>query len=511
MTTATGAETIRVCRSTDGRLLAELPMHDADEVHRVVTRAREAQRPWAALGARQRALHLRRLARVLSVRGEGIAERIRAETGKPESEALTEVVVSVDLLRLYAARAPRHLRRRRVRPGWLLWKAAWIEREPHGVVGAITPWNYPFILAMDCVAPALATGNAIVIKPSELTPWTTQLIPGLCEAAGIPEGLVAVVTGDGRAGEALVRSGVDRIVFTGSTDTGRKIMRAAADTLTPVTLELGGKDPALVLADADVERAARGIVFGTFFNAGQTCISVERVYVARPLYEAFLARVTELVGALRVGVGPNADVGPIVSPAQVRILEEHVRDAVARGARVLVGGRRAEEGSRVFLPTVLVDVTDDMKVMREETFGPLLPVVPVQDEEEAVRRANESPYGLFASVWTGNARRGARIARRLRAGGVSVNDVLCHYGVAGLPLGGVGDSGFGRRRGLDALDEMSRTRTLLSDRAGLRREPWWFPYTPRSSALVRSILELRGRGGVAGAVRAVRRLMAGGE
>lgn len=508
MTTATGSETIRVRGSADGRLLAELPTQDADDVQRVVAGAREAQRPWAALGARGRAPYLRRLARVLSERGEEIAERIRAETGKPVSEALTEVVVSVDLLRLYAARAPRHLRPRKARPGWLLWKAAWIEREPHGVVAAITPWNYPFILAMDCVAPALAAGNAIVVKPSELTPWTTQLIPGLCEAAGVPRGLVAVVTGDGRTGEALVRSKVDRIVFTGSTATGRKIMKAAADTLTPVTLELGGKDPALVLADADVERAARGVVFGAFFNAGQTCISVERAYVARALYEAFVARVTDLVTALRVGVGPDTDLGPMVSEAQVRILEEHVRDAVARGARVLTGGRRAEDGSRIFLPTVLVDVAEDMKVMREETFGPVLPVVPVADDAEAVRRANGSPYGLFASVWTGDARRGARVARDLRAGGVSINDVLSHYGVAGLPLGGIGDSGFGRRRGLDALDEMSRTRTLLSDRAGLKREPWWFPYTPGSAALVRAVLELRGRGGLTGAVRAVRRLTA---
>jgi acyl-CoA reductase-like NAD-dependent aldehyde dehydrogenase len=360
---------------------------------------------------------------------------------------------------------------------------------------------------MDCVAPALAAGNGTVVKASELTPWTTQLIPELCEAAGMPPGLVGVVTGDGRTGDALIRSGVDRVVFTGSGPTGRKVMAAAADTLTPVTLELGGKDPALVLADADPERSARGVMFGAFFNAGQTCISIERAYVDRAVYDAFLGHLTKMVSALRVGPGRECDMGPMVSPEQVDIVEDHVRDAVERGARVLTGGRRMEPGSSIFLPTVLVDVTDEMKIVCDETFGPVLPVMPVDGDDEAVRRANDSPFGLFASVWTGDRRRGVRVARSLRSGGVSVNDVLGHYALAALPVGGMKESGFGSRRGLQALDEMSRMRTMLANRVDLPREAWWFPYSSRTEAEMRALGELRGRGGVAGLVGAARHLL----
>jgi len=373
-------------------------------------------------------------------------------------------------------------------------------------VGAITPWNYPFILVMDCVTPALFAGNGVVVKPSEVTPLTALLVPRLLEEAGLPGGLVQVVPGDGATGRALVQAGVDRIAFTGSTATGRKVMEAAASTLTPVTLELGGKDAAIVLEDADLERAARGIVFGAFFNAGQTCISVERVYVVRSVYQPFVERVTELARALRVGSGENADVGPIIAPAQMGIIERQVDAALAGGARALCGGGRAS-GSPFYPPTVLVDVDESMEVVREESFGPLLPIVAVEDEAEAVRRANSTPYGLFASVWTGDRRRGLATARKLRAGGVSVNDVLSHYGVASLPMGGVGDSGFGRRRGVEALDDMTRTRTLFADRAGLRRETYWFPYSTESVRVMRALVQWRARGGLGGLAALIRGLL----
>ncbi|MGD8322669.1 MAG: aldehyde dehydrogenase family protein [Gemmatimonadota bacterium] len=498
---------LQVRMPSDGSLVAELPVQDADEVRAAVGRARAAQVRWAALSPGERARRLRPLARVLRDRADEISERIRAETSKPGVEAVAEVLVSADLIRFYAKAAPRHLRPRRVRTGWVVGKSAWVEKDPYGVVGAITPWNYPFILAMDSVIPALFAGNAVVVKPSEITPWTTTLLPSLCRDAGLPDGLVEVVTGDGSTGRALVESGVDRIVFTGSTATGRKIMEAAAATLTPVTLELGGKDPAIVLEDANLERAAQGVTFGAFFNCGQTCIAVERAFVVRSVYDDFVNRVTRLAAALRFGTGPDADVGPMVSAAQVRIVEDHVCDAVDRGARVVVGGRRPEPDAQAFLPTVLVDVTPEMKVMREESFGPLLPIMAVDDVDEAVRLANVSGYGLFASVWTGNRKRGAAVARRLHAGGVSVNDVLSHYGVAGLPMGGRGDSGFGRRRGVEALDEMSRTRTMLSDRLGMKRDPWWFPYGATGRRIIRAALDLRGVGGLRGVLRATGRIV----
>lgn len=501
---------IEVRRPGEGSLVTRVPVQGADEVRAATSRVRGVQGRWAALSPGTRARRMEGLARVLEGRAEEIADRIQAETGKPRAEALGEVVVSADLIQFYCRAAPRHLRRRRVGSGWLVGKSAWVEPEPYGVVGAITPWNYPFILAMDCVSPALFAGNGVVVKPSELTPWTTLLIPDLVADAGLPEGLVEVVTGDGSTGASLIASGVHRLIFTGSAATGKKVMRAAADALIPVTLELGGKDPALVLEDADLERAARGVVYGAFYNAGQTCISVERAYVAAPVYEEFVRRVTELAGSMRTGTGPDVDMGPMVSEEQVRIVEEHVRDARERGARVLTGGRRAEEGSQVYLPTVLVDLDDSMTVMREESFGPLLPVIRVEDEEEAVRRANELGYGLFASVWTKDTARGRRIARRLAVGGVSVNDVLSHYAVPGLPMGGTKESGYGSRRGIRGLDDMTRVRTLLVHRLGLTREPWWFPYSDAGTRLVRAVLDWRAWRGLGGLLRAARRIMGRG-
>ncbi len=494
-----------------GELITTIPMHDAEAAEAAVVEARTAQRAWIRTSFRERTRRMGALARVIRDREQEIGGRVRLETGKPETEALAEVVVSVDLIQYYRRVAPRHLRPRRVSAGWLLGKAAYIEREPFGVIGAIMPWNYPFIMLMDTLVPALMSGNGLVLKPSEYTPWTALLVPSLLEEAGFPKGLVQVVTGDGATGAALIRAGIDRVVFTGSTATGRKVGAAAGEALIPLTLELGGKDAAVVLEDADLDRAAEGVAYAAFFNAGQTCLSVERALVVESVYDAFLEKVCAYAQTLRVGVGTDSDVGPLVTAEQFAIVDRQVSDALTKGARALTGGRKLDGEARLYPPTVLVDVDATMAIMRDETFGPVLPVVPVKDEDAAVAEANSLGYGLFGSVWTGDRERGIRVARRLRSGGVSVNDALSHYAVPSLPIGGVGDSGFGSRRGLEGLEEMSRARTMLVHRFGLRREVWWFPYTQGKLRLFRVLLEWRGAGGLRGLFAAARRLLGRGS
>lgn len=477
----------------------------------VLARARRAQAEWAALPLAQRLAALRRLARVLTRERERIVRAIRDDTSKPRTEALAEIAAGVELVLHYANTAPRVLRTQWVDTGPLVGKSACVIREPLGVIGIITPWNYPYLLTQDAVTAAIAAGNGAVVKPSEFTPTASHLVAEAVERAGLPAGLVQVVEGDGSVGEALVESGVDRVVFTGSTATGRRVMEAAARRLVPVTLELGGKDPALVLADADLDRAARGVAFGAFFNAGQTCISTERAYVHTAVFESFVDRVVEVVDSLRWdGSAGATDLGPMVTPAQWRIVRDQLGEAAREGARFRAGGIPADDGSRVIPPTVVTDLPAHARLLREETFGPVLPIVRVRDEDEAIARANDTPFGLFASVWTRDEARGREVARRLRAGGVSINDTLSHYAVPGLPMGGVGDSGFGVRRGDDGLREMTRPRTIFQHRWGLRREPWWFPYTPRTERLVEALLVIRGEGWMRGLSRAWRVLARGG-
>lgn len=501
---------LNVRRPTNGSAVGEVPISSSVDVLEAVERARSAQSGWVDLGPEERFRVLGGLVEVVGDSAEEIAEVIVAETGKPRVEALTEVLVSLDLLKYYREIAPQVLRRQWVKTGWwLAGKSSYTYREPYGVVGAITPWNYPFIIPMDAVAAGLFAGNAVVVKPSEHTPHSALKIAELCRRTEMPERLVEVVPGAGETGVALVRAGVDKILFTGSSRTGRKVMAAAAETLTPVALELGGKDPAIVLEDADLERAARGVVYGAFFNAGQTCLSTERAFVVRSVFNDFVEKVVKFTGELNVGNSGEYDVGPMVLPQQMEVVEDHVADAVSRGARVLVGGERLREDSNVYLPTVLVDVDPSMKVLWEETFGPVLPIVRVEDADEAVRMVNMSPYGLFASVWTEDRDRGEDLAQRLPGGGVSINSTLAHYAVPGLPVGGAGESGFGRRRGLAGLEELSRSRTIMIHRAGLPKEPWWFPYSDRAMRLVRTLLETRRASGMKRAWNVVRRLFGG--
>jgi acyl-CoA reductase-like NAD-dependent aldehyde dehydrogenase len=494
-------EIIRVTRPTDGSLVGELAVTSPHEVPRRVARGRAVQKGWASLTAGDRVRHLRGLLEALGGRAREIEETIVAETGKPRTEALLELLTVTDQLRYYLKNASPFLKPRRVSTGWLVWKRAMMVREPLGVIGVISPWNHPFVVSMTPVMTALFGGNAVVLKPSEHAPYTGLLAEDLARDAGLPNDLVQVVVGGAATGEALVRGGVDKIFFTGGAGTAVSVLAAAAESLTPVALELGGKDAAVVLEDADLERAARGIVWGAFMNAGQTCLSVERAYVVEEVFDAFLREVLAQVRQLKVGSTPGLSMGPMTTTAQLSLVEEHLADAVSRGAVVVAGGGRTDPASNVLEPTVLTNLDPGSLVLTEETFGPLLPLIPVKDSEEAVLRANGGDFGLSASVWTRDRSRGLDMARRIRAGSVCVNDALVHYAIPGLPFGGVGKSGYGRSKGLDGLAALTRTRSVVTDWLGLKREPWWFPYSRASERLLRNVFLLRWKGVIRGLPR----------
>ncbi|HWZ78541.1 MAG TPA: aldehyde dehydrogenase family protein, partial [Candidatus Sulfotelmatobacter sp.] len=389
-----------------GEVLRELDCAVETEVAAAVERGHIAQTAWSDLGLQHHIAVLRQFQRKLCARKSEVAAAITREVGKPLAEALvTEVLVVLDTARFLIDNAFSLLRDEPVPHGNLVTKLkrGWLVREPRGVIGIISPWNYPFSIPATETLAALVAGNAVVLKPSELTPLVALELASLLHAAGVPEDVFQVVVGEGPAGAALVHSPINKLVFTGSVTTGKRIAAAAADRLLPVVLELGGKDPMLVLDDADVDVASSAAVWGAFVNAGQACLSVERCYVHRSLYESFAQACAAKTKKLRVGNGmdPHTDVGPMIQGRQVRIVESHVEDAKSRGARVLTGGARLPElGPNYYAPTVLADVTHDMRIMREETFGPVLPVMACDDVDEAVHLANDSEYGLAASVWT---------------------------------------------------------------------------------------------------------------
>lgn len=443
--------------------------------------------------------------------GEAFARRISAATGKPHFEALMHELLSVPmLLDHYARRAPRVLGRQ-ARPTPLLFRPrrSFVHPFPMGVIGIIAPWNFPFHLAMYPALSALIAGNAVVIKPSELTPDVGELIRELFDAIGLAGGVAQVVQGDGEAGAALCRAEIDKLFFTGSVATGRKVMAAAAERPIPVELELGGKDAMIVCADAPLERAARACVWGGVMNAGQMCISVERVLVVESVFDAFIARVEAEMDRLRVGdPDEDADVGPMISDAQRDIVERHVNEARDAGAHVRRGGERLDRPGRFYAPTLLSDVREGMEVYREETFGPVLPVLRVPDEEAAIRLANDHKYALTASVWTRDARRGLALASRLEAGHVNVNDLVASVGNPALPFGGAKQSGFGRYHGDEGLLAFCHQRAIMAQPAWMPAEPFWFPYRGKFAdalELYRALVDQK----LYGALRPFARLMRG--
>jgi acyl-CoA reductase-like NAD-dependent aldehyde dehydrogenase len=453
-----------------------------------MTHAREAQKSWAANSARQRCTYLRKIRDAIYEHRTEVTAAISLETGKPHVEAVfAELLLTLDTADFLARQSPEWLRPEPV-PHHNIGvkaKAGRLYFQPFGVVAIISPWNYPFSIPMAQILSALVAGNAVLLKPSELTPRVGEVIAKVISAAGIPSGLVQVLQGGSVLGAAIIEADPEKVFFTGSAATGRKIAEACARRLIPTSLELGGKDAMLVLADADLDTASSAAVWGGFMNCGQTCISVERIYVEEAIAQPFIALCLEKTKKLRLGPPSEADaeIGPMIRTSQLEKVEAQLRDAAARGAQILAGGnRRSDLGPTFYEPTVVTNVDHSMQIMREETFGPVIAIRPVKSADEAIALANDSEFALSASVWTSNAAKGRAIAQQIRSGSVMINDVASYYGISEAPHGGSGSSGWGRSHSRFGLLEMVQVKYVDLDLLPRTPKSWWFGYNENVAA-----------------------------
>lgn len=502
-TTTTTTERLTSYNPATGEAVGSVPIFTPAEVDAAVARARVAAQAWGALSFEARNEELSAFRKALANHADELAEILHRENGKPELEAYTEVLNSLSHLAHAIARAEEALAPRKVSSGVLANFRSTISYHPMGVIGVIGPWNYPMFTPMGSISYALAAGNTVVFKPSELTPLVAVKIAEIAAKTFALPDVLQVVTGAGATGAALAKSAVDKIAFTGSAATGKRVMMAAAERLTPVLLELGGKDPMIVAEDADVEKAAEACVFGALTNAGQACISVERVYVADAIHDKFVDEVVKQVRALKVG-GDDADLGAMTSEQQVAIVKDHLEDAVTKGAKIHTGGPDAISGSYI-QPTVLTNVDHRMKIMSDETFGPVIPIKRVRSLDEAVQLANDTTFGLGSSVFGGKAAQG--IAAKLRAGMTAINSVMAFSGIPNLPFGGVGDSGFGRIHGDEGIREFTRVKSTAQQMFAIPMNPLSFKQPKNATKNLKGMIkQLYGEGVVAKATDTWRKL-----
>src|SRR6266852_3139561 len=480
--TAIPVDTVPSINPASGEVIERFERTSAALLPQIVARARAAQSAWSQLSIEKRCEQLRILRERMMVSRNVLADAVVAESGKPRVEALfADIFVALDTAEYFSKNAARLLRPERVPHHSTAAKAksGQLVYDQVGIIGIISSWNYPLAIPLSQIIPAVAAGDAVVCKTSDFTPHCGALIEKLFSDASFPKDLVTVVQGGGEIGQALIDAAPDKVMFTGSVATGRRVAEACAKKLIPSVLELGGKDAMLVLADADLNVASSAAVWGSYTNCGQVCLSVERLFVEQAVADEFIALCVEKTKKLRLGPGsdPSTDVGPLIRPQHVQRMRDLIQDAVARGAKVLCGGNaRPDLGPNFFEPTVIIGIDSTMKLFQEETFGPILAMQTVRDAEEAVTRANDSPFALAASVWTSNAARGQAIAKRLRAGAVMVNDAISYFGIAEAPHGGCGASGWGRTHGKAGLLEMVQMKYIDSDRLPRREKPWWYRY-----------------------------------
>ena len=480
--TAIPLDTLPSINPATGEVVGQFEKTLPSLVPEIVAHARATQNEWVKVPIADRCARLRILCEVILAARNELADAVVLESGKPRVEALfADIFVALDSAKCWSQNAATVLRTRRVPHHSTAAKAksGYLVYEPLGVVAIISSWNYPLAIPLSQIIPAVAAGNAVVCKTSDFTPQCGALIEKLFLDAGFPKNLVTIVQGGGEVGQALIEAAPDKVLFTGSVATGRHVAEGCAKKLIPSILELGGKDAMIVLADADLDVAASAAVWGSYTNCGQVCLSVERLFVEESVSETFAALCVAKTKKLRVGPGsdPSTDVGPLIRPQHVQRMSELIQDAVLHGARVLCGGDpRPDLGPNFFEPTVIAGVDSSMKLFQEETFGPILALQSVRDAENAIARANDSPFALSASVWTGSSQRGEAIAKRLRAGAVMVNDAISYFAIAEAPHGGCGASGWGRTHGKAGLLEMVQAKYVDIDRLPRREKPWWYRY-----------------------------------
>ena len=500
--TAIPVDAVLSINPATGETVAQLERTHPARLPEILERARAAQREWARVSIAERCGRLNALREKIMASRAMLADTVVSESGKPRAEALfADIFVALDTAKYFAKNAERLLREERVPHHNLAAKAksGKLVYEPLGVIGIISSWNYPLAIPLGQIIPAVVAGNAVICKTSDFTPRCGAMIERLFADARFPPDLVSVVQGGGEVGQALIDSGPDKVVFTGSVETGRRVAEACGKKLIPTILELGGKDAMIVLADANLDVAASAAVWGSYTNCGQVCLSVERLFVEEAVSEKFVELCVAKTRKLWLGAGsdPETDVGPLIRTRYVQRMKDLIEDAVSLGARVLCGGNaRPELGPNFFEPTVIVDVDARMRLFQEETFGPILAIQTVRDAEMAVARANNSPFALSASVWTRDAARGERIARELRAGAVMINDVISYFAIAEAPHGGHGASGWGSTHGRAGLLEMVRAKYVDTDRLPGREKPWWYRYGAKVERAAEDFLQVEFGSGV---------------